>query len=130
MGEDEDFTRGPRLSAVEFVNANEGIVSGFLRDINNFNKNGKLDQVVSIIKSCTPNVLGVLIVTIKDLSGSIHHKILKEGDYGKDITVGVALILHNISVFSRNPSLHYLNITLKKLVKVSTRIQFLEMTVV
>ena len=53
--EDEDFTRESWVSAVWFVNANGGIVSGCLGDINNFLKNAKLDQVVVIIKSCTPN---------------------------------------------------------------------------
>ncbi|GKC64913.1 hypothetical protein Tco_1097511 [Tanacetum coccineum] len=39
-----------------------------LGDIKNFYKNGKLDQVVAIVKSCTPNVIGDLTVTLKDLS--------------------------------------------------------------
>ncbi|PWA43317.1 hypothetical protein CTI12_AA536520 [Artemisia annua] len=40
-------------------------------DIESFINNGKVDQVVAIIKSCTPNALGDLTVTLKDLSGSI-----------------------------------------------------------
>ncbi|PWA59457.1 hypothetical protein CTI12_AA391390 [Artemisia annua] len=43
----------------------------FSRDIKSFINNGKVDQVVAIIKSCTPNALGDLIVTLKDLSSSI-----------------------------------------------------------
>ncbi|GKB80678.1 reverse transcriptase domain-containing protein [Tanacetum coccineum] len=54
-------------------------------------KKGKLDQVVAIVKSCSSNLLGDLTVTIKDLSGTIpgivHHKVIGEGGYGKDITV-------------------------------------------
>nr|GEV77314.1 hypothetical protein [Tanacetum cinerariifolium] len=93
VGEDEDFKSGSWVSAVEFVNANgEGIVNGCLADIKNYLKNGKLEQVVAIIKSFTPNALGDLTVTLKDLSGTIHHKFIDEGGYGKDITVGVALI--------------------------------------
>ncbi|GJT28559.1 reverse transcriptase zinc-binding domain-containing protein, partial [Tanacetum coccineum] len=38
--------------------------------------------------------------------------------YGKEITVGSAIILANVSVFSPNPSMHYLNITKKNVVKV------------
>ncbi|PWA67608.1 hypothetical protein CTI12_AA313950 [Artemisia annua] len=113
VGEDEDFTRGPWLSVVEFVNANggEGVVFGCLGDIKSFINNGKVDQVVAIIKSCTPNALGDLTVTFKDLSGSIpgaiHHKIINdEGGYGKDIHVGAAVIVHNVSVFSPNRSHH------------------------
>ncbi|GJW54755.1 hypothetical protein Tco_0098840 [Tanacetum coccineum] len=83
---------------------------------------GKLDQVVAIVKSCSPNVLGNLTVTMKDLSGTIpgtiHHKVIGESGYGKDITVGAALILANVSVFSPKPSMHYLNITMRNVVKV------------
>ncbi|GKF40285.1 GPCR kinase, partial [Tanacetum coccineum] len=49
---------------------------------------------------------------------TIHHKVIGEGGYGKDITVGVALIIAKVSVFSPQPSLHYLNITKKNVVKV------------
>ncbi|GKE99839.1 serine/threonine-protein kinase HT1-like protein isoform X1, partial [Tanacetum coccineum] len=82
----------------------------------------KLEQVVAIIKSCTPNALGDLTVTIKDLSGiipgAIHHKVINEGGYKKDINVGSALILANVLVFSSKPSMHYLNITMRNVVKV------------
>nr|GEU39717.1 hypothetical protein [Tanacetum cinerariifolium] len=71
VGEDEDFKGGSWVSAVEYVNANGGgIVNGCLRDIENCLKNEKLEQVVAIIKSCTLNAIGDLIVTLKDLSGS------------------------------------------------------------
>ena len=83
VGVDEDFNRGPWLSTIEYVKKNCGIVSGCLGDIKkNLNK-GKLEQVIAIVKSCTPNVLGDLTVTLKDLSGtiggSIHHKIVDQG---------------------------------------------------
>ncbi|GKE02955.1 hypothetical protein Tco_1390938 [Tanacetum coccineum] len=71
-------------------------------DIKNFLKNGKLDQVIAIVESCSSNVIADLIVTLKDLSGTvpgtIHHKVINEGGYEKDITVGDALILANVSV--------------------------------
>nr|GEU55309.1 RNA-directed DNA polymerase, eukaryota, reverse transcriptase zinc-binding domain protein [Tanacetum cinerariifolium] len=91
-------------------------------DIKNFLKNEKLDQVVAIVKSCSPNVSGDLTVTMKDLpdiiQGKIHHKVIGEGGYGKDIIVGAALILTNVSVFSLKPSMHYLNITMRNVVKI------------
>ncbi|GJX10243.1 ribonuclease H-like domain-containing protein [Tanacetum coccineum] len=122
VGEDEDFNSGSWVGATEYVKANGGIVSGCLGDIKTFLKNGKLEQVVAIIKSCSPNALGDLKVTVKDLSGtlagSIHYKVINEGGYGKEITVGSAIILANVSVFSPNPSMHYLNITKKNVVKV------------
>nr|GEU46246.1 hypothetical protein [Tanacetum cinerariifolium] len=82
----------------------------------------KLELVVGIVKSCSPNMLGDLNVTMKDLLGTvprtIHHKVIGKGGYGKDITVGAAMILTNVSVFSPNPSKHYLNITMRNVVEV------------
>ncbi|PWA70122.1 hypothetical protein CTI12_AA291590 [Artemisia annua] len=80
VGEDEDFNRGPWLSSIEYVKNNGGI-----KNLNN----GKLEKVIAILKSCTPNVLGDLRVTLKDLS-----------------------------VFSPKSSIHYLNITMRNVVKV------------
>nr|GEW34774.1 uncharacterized protein [Tanacetum cinerariifolium] len=64
--EDEDFNSGSWVSATEYVNANSGIVSGCLGDIKTFLKNGKLEQVIAIIKSCSLNALDDLKVTVKD----------------------------------------------------------------
>ncbi|GJX86574.1 retrovirus-related pol polyprotein from transposon TNT 1-94 [Tanacetum coccineum] len=59
----------------------------------------ELEQVVAIVKSCSPNAIGDLTVTMKDLSGTIprtiHHKVIGDRDYRKDITVGAAMILVN-----------------------------------
>ncbi|GKC12698.1 GPCR kinase [Tanacetum coccineum] len=122
VGEDEDFKSGSWVSDNDYVNANGGIVSGCLGDIENFLKNGKLDQVVAIVKYCSPNAIDDLTVTMKDLSGTIpriiHFKVVDEAGYGKDIIVGAALILANVSVFSPKPSMHYLNITKRNVVKV------------
>ncbi|GKE49596.1 hypothetical protein Tco_1480854 [Tanacetum coccineum] len=68
VGEDEDFKSGSWVSATNYVNANGGIMSGCLGDIKNFLKNEKLNQVVAIAKSCSPNVIGDLTMTLKDLS--------------------------------------------------------------
>ncbi|GJY05609.1 RNA-binding family protein [Tanacetum coccineum] len=108
VGEDDDFKSGLWVSATNYVNAFGGTVTGCLRDIEFFLKNGKLDQVVAIVKSCSPNVLGDLTVTMKDLSGTIpetiHYKVIGDDGYGKDITVGAAMILANVSVFTPKPS--------------------------
>ncbi|GJT65904.1 hypothetical protein Tco_1017384 [Tanacetum coccineum] len=83
---------------------------------------GKLDQVVAIVKSCSPNYLGDLNVTMKDLSGTVrgtvHYKVLDVGSYGNDITVGAAMILANVSVFTPKTSEYYFNITKKNVIKV------------
>ncbi|GJW52205.1 putative reverse transcriptase domain-containing protein, partial [Tanacetum coccineum] len=108
---------------VEYVNVDGGIVTGCFGDVKKFLKNGKLEQVVALIKSCTPNALRDLRVTLKELSGiisgTIHYKVLIKDRFAKAITVGAALILHNVSVFSPKQSTHnYLNITKKNMVKV------------
>ncbi|GKB68287.1 transposase, MuDR, MULE transposase domain protein [Tanacetum coccineum] len=60
--------------------------------------------------SCSPNALGDLNVTLKDLSGTvpetIHYRVLDVSSYEKDITVGAAMILANVSVFTPKPSKH------------------------
>ncbi|GKD68817.1 hypothetical protein Tco_1322907, partial [Tanacetum coccineum] len=69
VGEDEDFKSVSWVCATNYVNANGGTVSGCLGDIKNFLNNGKLDQVVAIVKSCSSNMIGDLTMTMKDLSG-------------------------------------------------------------
>nr|GFA07209.1 hypothetical protein [Tanacetum cinerariifolium]GFA46483.1 hypothetical protein [Tanacetum cinerariifolium]GFA50306.1 hypothetical protein [Tanacetum cinerariifolium] len=91
--EDNHFTRGPLLSAVEYLNAEGVMVAGCLGDMKNYCKNGKLETVVGVIKSCTPNALGDLIVTLKDLlgtmGGTIHYKVFKDEEgYTKSIGIG------------------------------------------
>nr|GFA78974.1 hypothetical protein [Tanacetum cinerariifolium] len=79
-------------------------------------------NIVAIVKSCSLNMLGDLKVTLKDLSGTIpetiHYKVLDVGSYGNDITVGAAMILANVSVFTPKPSQHYLNITMRNVIEV------------
>ncbi|GKA51460.1 transposase, MuDR, MULE transposase domain protein [Tanacetum coccineum] len=89
VGEDAYFNSGAWVSATNHVNAFGGTVTGCLGDIDNFLQKGKLKQVVAIVKSCSPNALGDLNVTLKDLSGivpgTINYKVLDMGSYGKDI---------------------------------------------
>ncbi|GJR19302.1 GPCR kinase [Tanacetum coccineum] len=103
VGDDEDFKSGSWVSATDYVNANGGIVSGCLGDIKKFLNKGKLDQVVAIVST---------------IPRTIHHKVIGECGYGKDINVEAALILVNVSVFSPKPSMHYLNITKRNMVKI------------
>nr|GEW66676.1 hypothetical protein [Tanacetum cinerariifolium] len=111
-----------KISATNYVISIGGTVTGCLRDINNFVKKEKLDQVVAIVKSCSPNYLGDLNVTMKDLSralrGTVYYKVLDVGSYGKNITVGAAMILANVFVFTLKTSEHYLSIIKKNVVKV------------
>ncbi|GKB56694.1 hypothetical protein Tco_0912880 [Tanacetum coccineum] len=98
VDEDGDFNSGAWISATNYVISTGGTVTECLGDINNFLKKVKLDQVVAIVKSCSPNYLGDLNVTMKDLSA--------------------AMILANAFVFTPKTSEHYLNITKKNVVKV------------
>ncbi|GJZ54007.1 hypothetical protein Tco_0608892 [Tanacetum coccineum] len=104
VGEDDDFTRATWLSAIDYVNVDGGIVTGCFGDVKKFLKNGKLEQIVAVIKSCTPNALGDLTITLKDLSrtisGTIHYKVLTKERFAKTFTIGSALIPHNVFVFS------------------------------
>ncbi|GJV43286.1 hypothetical protein Tco_1427822 [Tanacetum coccineum] len=108
VSEDDDFNSGAWVSATNYVMAFGGTVSGCLGDIDNFLKKEKLYHIVALVKSCSPNMLGDLNVTLKDISGTIpgtiHHKVMGEGGYEKDITVGAALILKNVFVFTLKPS--------------------------
>nr|GEW31943.1 hypothetical protein [Tanacetum cinerariifolium] len=121
VGEDSDFNYGAWVSATNYVIAFGGTVTACLGDIDNFLKKGKLKQVVAIVKSCYPNALGDLNVTLKYVSGTvlgtIHYKVLDVGSYGNDITVGAAMILANVSAFTPKPSEHYLNITKRNVVE-------------
>ncbi|GKE78098.1 hypothetical protein Tco_1544218 [Tanacetum coccineum] len=111
------------VKPIRIIPSPAGIVTGCFGDVKKFLKNGKLEQIVSVIKSCTPNALGDLTVTLKDLSGTIsgtiHYKVLTEERFPKAFTVGSTLILYNVFVFSPKKSTHhYLNITKKNMVKV------------
>nr|GEX97596.1 serine/threonine-protein kinase, active site protein [Tanacetum cinerariifolium] len=72
---DDDFKSPSWVSATNYVNAFCDRVTGCLGDVDNFLKKRKLEQVVAIVKSCSPNMLDDLNVTLKDLSDVDHIKI-------------------------------------------------------
>ncbi|MCD7446681.1 hypothetical protein HAX54_014452 [Datura stramonium] len=120
---DYDFHSNPWLCALAFVGAEKGkIPCTPLRSVNKCLKDARVDQVVAVVKSCTQNGLGGLMVTLKDPTGSIgasiHHKVLSESQHGKDICIGSVLILRKVAVFCPSSSAYYLNITLGNLTKV------------
>nr|GEY05416.1 hypothetical protein [Tanacetum cinerariifolium] len=63
--EDDHFTCGPWLSAVQYLATEGSLAIGCFGDMKTFIKNGKLEKVVAVIKFCTPNMLGDLTVTLK-----------------------------------------------------------------
>ncbi|XP_031269041.1 uncharacterized protein LOC116140456 [Pistacia vera] len=128
---DDDFARDPWLFAVDFVRrqglvGEDGVAIGTpLSCIKNGINMDKISQIVAIVKSSTPNGLGGMMVTLKDPTGtidaSIHHRVLTESEFSKDISVGTVLILQKVAVFSPSHSTHYLNITLGNIVKVISK---------
>ncbi|KAE9597483.1 hypothetical protein Lal_00029931 [Lupinus albus] len=130
---DRDFKSDAWLSALEFVRQ-RGIVDGDcvmnesvtrLSSIKKHRSFGIVPQVVAVIKSCTLNGFGDMMVTLKDptttIGATVHHKVFTEEQFRKDITVGSALVLHKVAVFSPTPSSCYLNITLRNIVKVFSK---------
>ncbi|KAK2971877.1 hypothetical protein RJ640_015397, partial [Escallonia rubra] len=120
--QDDDFKRNPWLSALGMVDV---LPSTPLSSIKKFLHFGKVDLVVAVIKSCTPNGLGDLMVTLKDptgtVRGTINHKVLTEDEFVKEISVGSVLILQKVAFFAPSRSSHYLNITLRNVVKVISK---------
>ncbi|XP_057432968.1 uncharacterized protein LOC130725797 [Lotus japonicus] len=82
----------------------------------------RVDLIVAVIKSCTPNGFGDVSVTLKDPTGtvgaSVHHKVFTESEFAKDINVGSVMLIQKVAVFSPRKSNCYLNITLPNIVKV------------
>ncbi|GJW53198.1 reverse transcriptase domain-containing protein [Tanacetum coccineum] len=123
VSEDDHFTLGPWVSAIVYLHGEGVIPSGCLGDMKKYCKNRKLELVVGVVMSCTPNSLGDMTVTLKDptgvMGGTIHYKVFQKDDgYTNSIKVGSVLILRNVSVFTPKPSKHYLNITIRNIVKV------------
>ncbi|CAL0313771.1 unnamed protein product [Lupinus luteus] len=128
-----DFKSNAWLSALEFVRGggigdgdcmvNESVTC--LSSIKKHRSFGIVPQIVAVIKSCTLNGFGDMMVTLKDptttIGATVHHKVFTEEQFRKDITVGSALVLHKVAVFSPTPSSCYLNITLRNIVKVFSR---------
>nr|GEU75388.1 hypothetical protein [Tanacetum cinerariifolium] len=60
---------GPWLSAILYLHGQGVIASGCLGDVDKYYKNGKLELVVGVIKSCTPN--SDMTVTLKDSTDTV-----------------------------------------------------------
>ncbi|XP_057767403.1 uncharacterized protein LOC130987761 [Salvia miltiorrhiza] len=123
---DDDFSRHPWLSALQFLGTADGLIpSTPISSIKKCFNGDKVDQVVAVVKSCTPNGLGGLLVSLKDPTGtigaSIHHKVLSQTEFGKELTTGAVLILQKVAIFAPVRSARYLNVTTRNLVKVFCR---------
>nr|GEV46626.1 hypothetical protein [Tanacetum cinerariifolium] len=72
--EDDHFTRGPWLSVIVYLHGEGVMASGCLGDMKKYCKNRKLEMVVGVVMSCTPNSLGDMAVTLKDPTGSFREE--------------------------------------------------------
>lgn len=126
--EDRDFKLNSWLCAMDFLGSevsgtlDDDTVRTPLRFVNQCKNGERVAQVVAIIKSCAPNGLGDLIVTLKDPTGTIgatiHRKVLSKKEFGRDISMGSVLILQKVAVFSPSRAANYLNITVNNVLKV------------
>ncbi|KAK1258345.1 hypothetical protein QJS04_geneDACA009277 [Acorus gramineus] len=122
-GGDVDFESNAWLCAMDFLGM-EG--SSNVMPISSIKTQAfpscKVPLVVGIVKSCMPNGLGDLIITLKDtsctISATIHRKVVLESSLGREISVGCVLFLRQVVVFSPVRSAKYLNITLNNLIKI------------
>lgn len=119
--DDEDFKMNPWLSALNFLgHCHASSVS--IASIKNCGSDfERFLQVSGIVKSCTPNGLGDLFITLKDPTGtidaSVHRTVIESRKLGGDISVGCVLILKQVMVFWPVRSVCYLNITFNNVVK-------------
>ncbi|GKD58434.1 hypothetical protein Tco_1295943, partial [Tanacetum coccineum] len=66
VSEDDHFMQGPWLQAIVYLHGEGVIISSCLGDMKKHCIKVKLELVVGIVKSCTPNSLGDMPVTLKD----------------------------------------------------------------
>ncbi|GJY71315.1 hypothetical protein Tco_0475018 [Tanacetum coccineum] len=96
---DDHFTRDPWLSAVQYLNAEGGIASGCFGDMKTFCMNEKLEKVVAVIKSCTPNALSELTVSLKDPSRTI----------SENAPSMFSIRIHHDGIFQKYPGKRYVD---------------------
>ncbi|GJZ27554.1 EEIG1/EHBP1 N-terminal domain-containing protein [Tanacetum coccineum] len=132
QADDEEFMLEFGLKQKDVLHGLDGVVMSTYEEsvwdtIKHFPEKENFDQVVSIVNLVSSNAISYLphdyetisLCMYNDLSGSSTLQSHWDGwCHRKDITVGVALILANILVFSPKPFMHYLNITMRNVVKV------------
>ncbi|KAG9449519.1 hypothetical protein H6P81_009484 [Aristolochia fimbriata] len=122
--DDEDFKKSAWLCALDFLGAEPDLAAKatLLCSLKTSQRTERVPKVVAIIKSCKPNGLGDLIVTLRDPSATvgatIHRKVLSESKFSKDISVGSVIVLEQVVVFCSFGSARYLNVTMENVVQV------------
>ncbi|ONK73247.1 uncharacterized protein A4U43_C04F28920 [Asparagus officinalis] len=125
--QDGDFKLSPWLSAAAFLGGEFELMwpISLIKDRNNARAAVRIPQVAGIVKSCVPNGLGDLFITLKDPTGiigaSIHRNVLLESNLGGDISVGCVLILKQVAVFCPGRLACYINVTANNMVKLISK---------
>nr|GEU39986.1 hypothetical protein [Tanacetum cinerariifolium] len=102
---------------VRIIPSHAGIVQAVKRLKRSCIKEGGQEGVMptqECIRKLRMWVMMILLVVrglarLSTVSGTIHYKVITDGN-GNAITVGAALILHNVFVFFPKPSAHYLTL--------------------
>ncbi|BAT72626.1 hypothetical protein VIGAN_01004700 [Vigna angularis var. angularis] len=123
-----DFSTNPWLCAIRFV-CSQGMVDAddvaHGTPLNSIKNTERVPLVVAVIKSCTPNGLGDMKITLKDptatVSASVHRKVLAQPEFGKDFAVGSVVVLREVAVFCPTRSTCYLNVTLRNVLQVFSK---------
>lgn len=120
----EEFFRNPWVFALDILRGDGGVEFTPLSTVKQCGGGVRIDKVVAIVKSCKPNGLGDMMVTLKDptdtVDASVHKKVLTTGERGNLIAVGSVLILEKVVAFYSSCASCYLNITRSNVVKVIT----------
>ncbi|KAK7370114.1 hypothetical protein VNO80_12170 [Phaseolus coccineus] len=123
-----DFSTNPWLCAIQFVRS-QGIVDAddvaHGTPLNSIKNTERVPLFVAVIKSCTPNGLGDMTITLKDptntVSASVHRKVFAQPEFKKDIAVGSVLVLQEVAVFCPTRSTCYLNVTVRNILQVFSK---------
>nr|GEX44022.1 hypothetical protein [Tanacetum cinerariifolium] len=93
VSEDDHFMKGPWLQAIVYLHGEGLSVSGYLGDMKKNCIKGKLELVVGVVKSCTPNSLGDMTVTLKDPTDTMGAMIksIQNGDQPLPVVAQVSL---------------------------------------
>ncbi|MQL72743.1 hypothetical protein Taro_005147, partial [Colocasia esculenta] len=119
---DEDFSQNPWLCALDFLGGSgDASLPHPISSVKSLGSASRVPKLMGIVKSCKPNGLGDLFVTLKDPTGtigaSVHRKVLTEGNLGGDLSVGCVLILKQVSRLKPETvhiQLSYVQISCKK----------------
>ncbi|KAF8776323.1 hypothetical protein HU200_003628 [Digitaria exilis] len=112
---DPDFLLPTWLCALRFLGKDRGWEQPGIKVIKREEELCRAPLVAGVVTSCKPNGLGGLLVTLKDpsaaIAGSVHKKVLLEGNNAQDISVGCVIVLRKVHVFRPTHKACYLNIT-------------------